>query len=116
MGVLSYFKSAKSKGQTTGKNPNRSGESVGSQSPKSQSGDSMTSWIMDARWNIMADYLRLQQLSRGWASGHDQGVVVKRSKNDFVCSPPELAHVEGEFLRAVEMLNVQVSPRNYFHS
>lgn len=56
----------------------------------------------------MADYLRLQQVSRQWTDGHDQGVVMKRSRGDYICSPPDLKDKEEGFMRAIEMLNVQV--------
>jgi len=56
----------------------------------------------------MADYLRAQQVSRQWTDGADQGVVLKRSRGNYICSPVELTYAEDGFMKAVEMLNVQV--------
>ena len=56
----------------------------------------------------MADYLRVQQVSRHWTDGNDQGVVMKKSRGNYICSPPELADVEDGFMKAIERLNVQV--------
>lgn len=65
-------------------------------------------WSTEVRWNIMADYLRMQQLSHYWSDGPDQGVVMKKSRNNYICSPPELVEIEDGFMKMITMLNVQV--------
>jgi hypothetical protein len=114
MGLISYLKPAKD-----GKKAPPAALSLASStsialisSPglsTSTSSSGLSSLSSQARWNFMADYLRLQQVSRQWTDGVDQGVVMKRSRGDYICSPPDLALADDGFMKAVEMLNVQVN-------
>lgn len=113
MGFLSYLKPAKDgkKGPPAPLPLQGSTSMAMISSPASAqttSSNSTSAVSLHARWNFMADYLRLQQVSRQWSDGADQGVVMKRSRGDYICSPPDLALVEEGFMKAVEMLNVQV--------
>ena len=56
----------------------------------------------------MVTYLHQQQLIRLWASEQlEEGVVLKRGKEDFICCPPDLANAEGGYFDAVRALNVK---------
>jgi hypothetical protein len=62
-----------------------------------------------AKYNLMLTYLRQRQLNKQWA-GQDSrdGVMLKRSKNDYICLPPDLPqHIDG-FYDEVKRLNVKV--------
>ncbi|KAL9109672.1 MAG: hypothetical protein Q9227_005710 [Pyrenula ochraceoflavens] len=60
------------------------------------------------RNDVMVTYLHQQQLIRMWGSEQlEEGVILKRAKDDFVCCPADLANVEGGFYDAVRALNVK---------
>jgi hypothetical protein len=62
------------------------------------------------RFDMMSDYLRQQQIQRGWATAtaEEQGVVLKVGRGEFVSTPAELAGLRGGFKHTIEMLNVRV--------
>jgi len=112
MGLISYLKPGKDVKKPAALPLGNMGTVT--MSPASTVGTSMTgssTMSSQVRWNIMADYLRLQQVSRQWTDGPDQGVVLKRSRGNYICSPPELMYCENGFMRAIEALNVQVCVR-----
>lgn len=58
---------------------------------------------------VMINFLRQQQLKKLWANINlDEGVVLKRSKGDFICEPRELSSLPGSFFDQVKRLNVKV--------
>ena len=62
---------------------------------------------------VMINFLRQRQLEKLWSDSNlDEGVVLKRSKGDFVCQPEELSSLPGGFYDQVKRLNVKAS---HFH-
>lgn len=58
---------------------------------------------------VMVQYLRQRQIEKLWSDGHlNEGVVLKRAKNDFVCQPPELSQQMHGFYNEIRKLNVKV--------
>jgi hypothetical protein len=58
---------------------------------------------------VMINFLRQQQLKRLWSDiSLGEGVVLKRSKSDFICQPEELSSLSGGFYDQVKRLNVKV--------
>jgi hypothetical protein len=58
---------------------------------------------------VMINFLRQRQLKRLWSDTNlDEGVVLKRSKGDFICQPEELLSLPGGFYAQVKRLNVKV--------
>jgi hypothetical protein len=58
---------------------------------------------------IMINFLRQQQLKKLWSNmSLEEGVVLKRSKSDFICQPEELSSLRGGFYDQVKRLNVKV--------
>jgi hypothetical protein len=75
--------------------------------PSSMAGEEMS----DTRCEIMVSWLHQQQIEKTWfdSRAKDQGVVLKRSKGDYVSCPENVADEPDGFRRAIEMLNVRVS-------
>ncbi|KAF2084273.1 hypothetical protein K490DRAFT_75932 [Saccharata proteae CBS 121410] len=66
--------------------------------------------INDIKCDVMVSWLHSQQEERLWTAGEfEEGVVLKKSRGQYVCSPPDLAEESAGFLRAVETLNVRVA-------
>jgi len=67
--------------------------------------------MSDTRCEIMVSWLHQQQIEKTWFDIHadDEGVVLKKSKGEYVCCPEHVAEVPDGFCRAVEALNVRVS-------
>lgn len=64
-----------------------------------------------AKFDLMLQYLRQQQLEKHWAD-HDttEGVILKRGRDDYICQPSKLPkHINGFFDEA-RRLNVKVGP------
>lgn len=58
---------------------------------------------------IMINFLRQQQLKKLWSNMNlEEGIVLKRSKSDFICQPEELSSLRGRFYDQVKRLNVKV--------
>lgn len=74
--------------------------------PSSMAGVEMS----DTRCEIMVSWLHQQQIEKTWFDGRakDQGVVIKRSKGDYVSCPENVADEPDGFRRAIELLNVRV--------
>ena len=59
--------------------------------------------------NIMVKFLRQRQLEKLWSNSDiEEGVVLKRAKNDFVCAPSELLFAQAGLFEQVKRLNVKV--------
>ena len=59
---------------------------------------------------VMINYLRQRQLKKLWSDTNlDEGVVLKRSKGDFIRQPEELSSLPGGFYDQVKRLNVKAS-------
>ena len=67
--------------------------------------------MSDTRCEIMVSWLHQQQIEKTWFDGRasDEGVVLKKSKDEYACCPENLADEPNGFCTAVEMLNVRVS-------
>jgi hypothetical protein len=60
--------------------------------------------------DIMVKFLRQRQMEKLWSnSDMEEGVVLKRAKNDFVCQPSELLLSQNGLFTQVGHLNVKVS-------
>lgn len=68
--------------------------------------------IVDIKCDVMVNYLHKQQQEHIWSTlqGDDEGVVLKKSRGRYTCCPATLAEHPNGFMKAVEALNVRVSP------
>ncbi|KAI9675298.1 MAG: hypothetical protein M1817_001201 [Caeruleum heppii] len=69
-----------------------------------------SSHMEDIKHEVMVNYLYQQQCSHMWVSdqsGQIEGVLLRKSRGNYMACPPDLAH--SEFLRACSALNVQVA-------
>jgi hypothetical protein len=65
--------------------------------------------INDMKTEIMCNYLHQQQLKKMWSNGsHEEGVLLKKSKDDYTCCPPDLQLQRNGLFDAVKKLNVRV--------
>ena len=65
--------------------------------------------INDIKCDVMVNYLHQQQLELMWsAGGMDEGVILKKARNNFTCCPPELANQQGDLYDMICELNVRV--------
>lgn len=65
--------------------------------------------INEIKCDVMVNWLYQQQMERLWtAGGHDEGVVLKRSKAQYTCCPADIIEEPYGFFKAVETLNVRV--------
>lgn len=63
----------------------------------------------NVKFDVMLLYLRQQQLEKRWTSGNPtEGVVLRKSKNDYICQPPELLRQVNGVYDEVKKLNVKV--------
>ncbi|EON63230.1 hypothetical protein W97_02457 [Coniosporium apollinis CBS 100218] len=66
--------------------------------------------INDIKCDVMVNWLHSRQEERLWTSGeYEEGVVLKKSRGAYTCSPPDLAVERYGFFKAVETLNVRVA-------
>jgi len=70
--------------------------------------------MSDTRCEILVSWLHQQQIEKTWFDVHadDEGVVLKKSKGEYVCCPEYVGEAQHGFCRAIEALNVRVSPDN----
>ncbi|KAI9841998.1 MAG: hypothetical protein M1838_003325 [Thelocarpon superellum] len=69
-----------------------------------------SSHMEDIKHEVMVNYLYQQQCSQMWVSdqsGHLEGVLLRKSRGNYMACPPDLA--SSEFLRACSVLNVHVA-------
>lgn len=66
--------------------------------------------INDIKCDMMVNHLYSQQMELLWtAGGHDEGVLLKKSRGQYACCPSDLESEPSGFFKAVQMLNVRVS-------
>ena len=66
--------------------------------------------INEIKCDVMVNWLYQQQMERLWtAGGHDEGVVIKKSRSAYTCCPADIIEEPYGFFKAVETLNVRVS-------
>jgi hypothetical protein len=59
---------------------------------------------------VMIKFLRQCQLKKLWSDiSLDEGVILKRSKGDFICQPEDMSFQPGGFYDQVMRLNVKAS-------
>jgi hypothetical protein len=70
--------------------------------------------MSDTRCEILVSWLHQQQIEKTWfdVRADDEGVVLKKSKGEYVCCPEHVGEAQHGFCRAIEALNVRVSPDN----
>ena len=70
--------------------------------------------MSDTRCEILVSWLHQQQIEKTWfdVRADDEGVVLKKSKGEYVSCPEYVGEAQHGFCRAVEALNVRVSPDN----
>ena len=61
--------------------------------------------------NVMVNHLHHIQQERLWISNRnrDEGVVLKMSRDQYICCPAYLSDRKSGFMDAVQALNVKVS-------
>jgi hypothetical protein len=61
--------------------------------------------------DIMAKFLRQRQLEKMWSysANEEEGVILKRAKDDFICQPRSLIGVRDGFYEQIVRLNVKVA-------
>jgi hypothetical protein len=65
--------------------------------------------INDIKCEVMVNWLHSQQEEKLWTSGEEEeGVVLKKSRGMYTCSPADLADEQAGFFQAVQTLNVKV--------
>lgn len=75
-----------------------------------ESGSAVLSTTSAVKCEVMIQYLRQRQIEKLWTDGNpNEGIVLKRAKNDFVSQPPELAQQVFGFFDEIRKLNVKVS-------
>lgn len=58
----------------------------------------------------MANWLYQRQQETMWTyGGFDEGVILKKARDDYVCCPPDLMERRDGFYDSVKKLNVKVS-------
>lgn len=66
--------------------------------------------ILDIKCDMMVNNLYQQQMELLWtAGGHDEGILLKKSRGKYACCPSDLETEPIGFFKAVETLNVRVS-------
>jgi hypothetical protein len=65
--------------------------------------------IMDLKADVMANWLHHRQQERMWTYGSwDEGVILKKARDDYVCCPSNLLRNRNGFYDCVKKLNVKV--------
>ena len=66
--------------------------------------------INDIKCDVMVNWMHQQQLEKMWSAGSiNEGVILKKSRGEFTCCPPDLASVPGDLFDNIKTLNVRVS-------
>jgi hypothetical protein len=66
--------------------------------------------ILDIKADVMVNWLHQQQMERLWSSEFPgEGVVLKKARDSFVCSPDKLQDEKNGFYDNVVAMNVRVS-------
>nr|POF01164.1 hypothetical protein CFP56_21112 [Quercus suber] len=65
--------------------------------------------LNEIKCDVMVNWLYQQQMERLWtAGGHDEGVVLKKSRSAYTCCPADIVEEPYGFHKAIETLNVRV--------
>jgi len=65
--------------------------------------------LRDLRCEVLVNYLQSQQEEKLWTTGEPgEGVVLRKTKGQYVCSPPQLQTDGSDLLTEVSHLNVMV--------
>lgn len=63
----------------------------------------------DFKYDLMLDYLHQQQQQLRWTSNSaDEGVIMKKTRDTYICAPASLVDVEDGFVDHIRALNVRV--------
>jgi hypothetical protein len=66
--------------------------------------------VFELKNEILASWLHAQQVENLWSEGSaDEGVVIKKGKDEYTCCPTSLMDTRDGFYDAVRALNVRVS-------
>jgi hypothetical protein len=66
--------------------------------------------INDIKCDVMVNWLHSQQEEKLWFAGEEEeGVLLKKSRGAYTCSPKDLAEEQNGLFAAVRALNVKVS-------
>lgn len=66
--------------------------------------------------DIMVKFLRQRQMEKLWSNSDvEEGVVLKRAKNDFICQPSELLFAHNGLFEQISRLNVKVCVAHLSH-
>lgn len=69
--------------------------------------------IMDIKCDVMINWMYQQQMELLWtAGGHDEGVILKKSRGTYTCCPSDIIDEPFGFFASIRALNVRVS-ENY---
>lgn len=92
---------------------NRMSSHMSTSGPAYPTGDfrnSSVQQVADLKADVMSNWLYHQQQERMWThGGWDEGVILKRSKDDYVCYPPILQQQRNGFFDSVKKLSVKVA-------
>jgi hypothetical protein len=65
--------------------------------------------IMGLKAEVMVNWLHHRQQERMWTyGGWDEGVILKKARDDYVCCPSDLLQNKNGFYDCVKKLNVKV--------
>ena len=68
--------------------------------------------VNDIKCEVMVNWLHSQQEEKLWTSGEEgEGVVLKKSRGMYTCSPADLAEEQAGLFQAIQTLNVKVCQR-----
>lgn len=138
MGLLSYVKPSKAKKEEPAHAaPEVSEKEENAVAPAATPGTATPGWsrpasiapadqyrnsqsdLHEIKCDVMVNWLYQQQMERLWtAGGVDEGVVLKKNRSEYTCCPGDMIDEPYGFFKAVETLNVRVSPSttsNSFH-
>lgn len=69
--------------------------------------------ILDIKSDVMASWLHQEQMERLWISSMPgEGIVLKRSRGSYTCSPEYLSREIGGLYEQVSAMNVRVRVHN----
>lgn len=101
--------------------PPRSSRSVhmSASGPLYPSGDfrnNSASQLSDIKADVMASWLHHRQQERAWTSGGgDEGVILKKARDNYVSCPSNLLEHRDGFYDSVKKLNVKVCKLHILH-
>lgn len=64
--------------------------------------------VRDLKCDMMVNWLYQQQMELLWtAGGHDEGIVLKKSRGAYACCPSDIDQEPAGFFKAIQTLNVR---------